>query len=75
MKTCTWTIKLKNSYSKAPERLWQQNYFWDLINDQSLWFPRGSHHNKVLKVKAQFYTEQEIANFDFLVGSQGGHQD
>ena len=28
MRTCTWTLKLEDSYSEAPERLSQQSCFW-----------------------------------------------
>lgn len=66
-----WKIFTQRSLRDSHNR----TAFGDLGNDQSLWFPREGYHNKVLKVKAQFYTEQEVANFDFLVGSQGGHQD
>lgn len=67
----TWKIFIQRPLRESHKR----TASGDLGSDQPLWFPRENHHNKVHKVKAPFYTEQEIANFDFLVGSPRGHQD
>lgn len=75
MKICTWTIKLKDAYSEAPKRFWQQNYFWGLGKWPVSLISWGKPPQQSPQGQSSALHWTRNCKFWLLVGSQRGHQD